>query len=213
MKARLITFGTVLVVMMMMTAGVAVAVHLQPSNTDSQNVNWFADGTDTGGDSFLTRTEGMLLASVEAAGLEPGDVYTVWWVVFNNPAGCSASCGEDDIFVDGDPAKGLNVAGVEAAQIGIGNATGNIAKSDGTAEFGARLKRNDGDASGHQILFPAGLDGDGVLTASGNDAEVHLVIQGHGQARGGNQLLSQLTYFEAGCTPFCEDVQFSVHLP
>ncbi len=212
MKARLITFGTVLVAIMMI-AGVAVAVHLQPSNTDSQNVRWFADDTDTGGDSFLTRTPGMLLASVEAAGLEPGDVYTVWWVVFNNPAGCSDACGEDDIFVDGDPAKGLNVDGVEAAQIGIGNATGNIAKSDGTAEFGARLKINDGDASGHQILFPAGLAGESVLTASGDDAEVHLIIQGHGQARGGKQLLSQLTYVETGCTPLCADIQFTVHLP
>jgi hypothetical protein len=213
MKARLITFGTVLVVMMMMTAGVAVAVHLQPSNTDSQNVLWFADETDTGGDSFLTRTPGMLLASVEAAGLEPGDVYTVWWVVFNDPAGCSDACGEDDIFVDGDPAKGLNVLGIQLAQIGIGNATGNIAKSDGTAEFGARLKRNDGDASGHQILFAAGLAGESVLTASGDDAEVHLIIQGHGQARGGKQLLSQLTYVETGCTPLCADIQFTVHLP
>jgi hypothetical protein len=209
MKSRTGVFSAVLVVMMMI-AGVAVAGHLQPSNTDSQNVYWFADETDTGGDSFLTRTEGMLLASVEAAGLEPGDAYTVWWVVFNNPAGCSAPCGEDDIFTaEGD----LNVPGVIAAEIGIGNATGNIAKSDGTAEFGARLKRNDGDASGHQILFPAGLAGDSVLTASGDDAEVHLIIQGHGQARGGPQLLSQLTFVETGCTPFCADIQFTVHLP
>ena len=210
MKSRTGVFSAVLVGTMMI-AGVAVAGgHLQPSNTDAQNVYWFADGTYTGGDSFLTRTDGMVLASVEAAGLNPGDAYTVWWIVFNNPAGCSAPCGENDIFT---PEGDLNAEGVIAAQIGVGNATGNVAKSDGTAEFGARLKRNDGDASGHQILFPAGLAGDSVLTASGDDAEIHLVFQSHGQARGGPQLMSQLTYVETGCTPFCEDIQFSVHLP
>ena len=52
-----------------------------------------------------------------------------------------------------------------------------------------------------------------LLTASGNDAEVHLIIQSHGQARGGPQLLGQLTYAETGCTLFCADVQFAVHQP
>lgn len=219
MKTRTAIFGVALLALMMI-AGVAVAAgHLQPSNTDTQDVYWFADGSSTGGESNLTRTDGMVLASVEAEGLTPGDVYTVWWVVFNNPDACSApGCGEDDIFAGGNPANGLNVAGVEAAGIGVGNATANIAKANGTAEFGARLKRGD-TASDHQILFPAGLefDEDGnpgpLLTASGNDAEVHLVIQSHGQARGGPQLLEQLTYVETGCTPFCEDVQFTVHQP
>jgi hypothetical protein len=213
MKTRTAIFGVALLALMMI-AGVAVAAgHLQPSNTDTQDVYWFADGSGTGGESNLTRTDGMVLAAVEAQGLTPGDAYTVWWVVFNNPDACSApGCGEDDIFADGNPENGLNVEGVKAAGIGVGNATANIAKANGTAEFGARLKRSD-TMSDHQILFPAGLEGGALLTASGNDAEVHLVIQSHGQARGGPQLLKQLTYVEMGCTPFCEDVQFTIHRP
>jgi len=213
MRGRTSAFG-VMTVALVMIAGIAVAGHLQPSTTDVQNVLWFADQSDTLGDSVLTRIDGMVLASIEGAGLKPGNAYTVWWVVFNNPTACSdGACGEDDIFVDGDPANGLNVPGVIAAEISVGNATGNVAKGDGTAEFGARLKRNDGNASGHQILFPAGLAGDSVLTASGNDAEVHIVIQNHGRARGGQQLSSQLSTVETGCTPFCADIQFAVHLP
>lgn len=214
MRGRKSVLGA-LTVALMMIAGVAVAAgHLQASTTDVQNVLWFADASDTGGDSLLTRTDGMVLVTIEAADLVPGNAYTVWWVVFNNPAACSdGACGEDDIFVGGDPANDPNFPGIMAAEISVGSATGNVAKADGTAEFGGRLKRNDGNASGHQILFPAGLSGDSVLTASGHDAEIHMVIQNHGKARGGGQLLDQLTFFETGCTPFCEDVQFSMHLP
>lgn len=213
MRGRISVLG-VMTVVLVMIAGVAVAGHLQSSTTDVQSVKLFEDESSTGGESVLTRTEGMVLASIEAAGLEPGNAYTVWWVVFNNPGACSDGvCGEDDIFVGGNPENGPNFAGIAAAQIAVGNATGNVAKSDGTAEFGARLKRNDGSTSGHQILFGAGGTGDSVLTASGNDAEVHIVIQSHGQARGGKQLSNQLSLVETGCTPFCADVQFSVHLP
>ena len=209
-------FAGVVMTVVMMIAGVAFAAgHLQPSTTDTQNVYLFADGSDTGGDSFLTRTPGMVLATVEAANLTPGDAYTVWWIVFNNPGACTPEveagppvCGEDDIFTD----TGLNIPQVIAAGIGVGNATGNIAKADGTAEFGARLKQDD-DSGAHQILFPAGLAGDVLLTAGGNDAEIHLVIQNHGKARGGPQQLSQLAYVETGCTPLCSDVQFTVHKP
>lgn len=210
MRQRIPVLG-ILTIALVMVAGVAVAAtHQQPSITDSQNVLRFADGSDTGGDSNLTRTDDMVLLSVEATDLVPGNVYTVWWVVFNNPGACSVPCGEDDIF---QPDGNMNVEGVMAAQVGVGSATGNVAKSDGTAEFGGVLVQNDGDASGHQILFPAGLAGDSILTASGNVAEVHIVIQSHGQARGGPQLAKQLSAFETACTPFCEDIQFSVHLP
>lgn len=213
MRGRKSVLG-VMTVVLMMIAGVAVAGHLQSSTTDVQSVKLFEDESSTGGESVLTRTEGMVLATIEAAGLEPGYAYTVWWVVFNNPGACSdGACGEDDIFIDGNPENGLNVDGVKAAEISVGNATGNVAKSDGTAEFGARLKRNDGNASGHQILFGAGLSSDSVLTASGEDAEVHIVIQSHGQARGAEQLSDQLSLVETGCTPACEDIQFAVHLP
>ena len=211
MGKRLSVLGAAGIVFVASIGVAAAAGHLQTSATDAQPVSWFADGSDTGGRSYLTRTEGMLFSSIEADNLTPGNAYTVWWIVFNDPDKCSApGCGEDDIFNEDST---LNTQGVMEAKISVGNATGNIAKSDGTAEFGAQLTRDGGNADGHQILFPAGLQGDSVLTASGNDAEVHVVVQNHGRARGGSQLLSQLSYFESGCTPLCSDVQFSVHRP
>lgn len=194
----------------MMIGGTAIAAgHLQPSTTNVESTSWFADGSPAGGKSILTRTDTMVVATVEAANLVPGDAHTLWFVVFNEPANCSDGvCGEDDIF---GPDGNLNEDGIVAAQIGIGNASGNVAKSNGTAEFGAVLRQGVNDD--HQVLFPAGFDGASLLTADPDDAEVHLVVQTHGQARGGSQLATQLTYVEAACTPFCGDIQFSVHAP
>ena len=210
MKKRLGILGAMILAIMMIASVAVAAGHLQASNTDVKNTYWFADETDADGKSVLTRTPNMVTLAVEAANLEAGDAYTVWWVVFNNPIACSEECGENDIFDD----DGLNVDQVMAAEIGVGNATGNVAKEDGTAEFGGILRPGAFAATGHQMLFPAGLTGDALLTAgNGDDAEIHIIIQNHGRARGGPQLLNQLTYVETGCTPFCEDVQFSVHLP
>jgi hypothetical protein len=184
------------------------------ADTDTQSVNWFSDGSPSGGWSHLTRTGGMIVVTVEAAQLVSGDAHTLWWIVFNTPSGCSApGCGENDIFL---PTGDLNVDGVLAAGIAIGNATGNIAKADGTLEFGGRLVRG-GGAAGHQVLFtPADFGGDGggsVLYAGAeDDAEVHLILQSHGEARGGPKLLEQLSYVDSNCTPTCEDRQFTVHL-
>jgi len=211
MRKRLGVLGAAFLAIMMVASVAVAAGHLQPSMTDVQDTSWFADGEPADGTSILTRTDTMITSTVEGANLVPGNVHTIWFVVFNNPAACSGGeCGEDDIFTGPD----LNVDGVIAAQIGIGNATGNIAKADGTAEFGAVLRSGDYAATGHQLLFPAGLDGDELLI-DGNTkgAEVHIIVQDHGQARGGPQLLNQLTYVETGCTPYCEDIQFSVHKP
>ena len=210
MRKRLAILGSVLLAMMMVASVAVAAGHLQSSTTDVQGTYWFADETSADGKSILTRTDNMITSTVEAENLIAGNAFTVWFVVFNNPDACTDPCGEDDIFTD----TGLNVPGVMAAKIGVGNATANIAKADGTAEFGAVLRPGDYAATGHQLLFPAGLEGNALLLdGNGEDAEVHIIIQDHGRARGGPQLLNQLTYVETGCTPYCEDIQFSVHLP
>ncbi len=173
------------------------------ADTDTQPVLWFADASLTGGMSHLTRTTDTILVTVEVVGLVPGDAVTLWWVVFNNPAGCGAACGDDEF----DP----NGPGFGPAQVAVGNATGNVVKSDGTLEFGGILRQGINDD--HQILFGAGGDGVNLLTVAPDDAEVHIVVQIHGEARGGPKLREQLTFFEANCTPSCADVQFAVHQP
>ena len=157
------------------------------------------------GKSILTRYNNMVLVSIEAAGLEPGDAVTLWWVVWNNPQGCSDGICGDDEFNPGN--EGLLVA----AEAAVGNASGNVVKSNGTMEFGGVLRKNTMDD--HQVVFGAGFSSPYLLTVDPQDAEVHMVLQNHGQGRGGKKLREQLTYFEANCTPDCEDVQFSVHLP
>lgn len=210
MRAKRSSFTVAVGLVVMMIGGAAVAAgHLQASTTDVQRTYWFADESDAGGKSILTRTDTMVVATVEAANLVPGDAHTLWFVVFNEPEDCSDGvCGEDDIFL---PDGNLNEAGIVAAQIAIGNATGNVAKPNGSAEFGGILRQ--GVLDDHQVLFPAGFDGASLLTADPDDAEVHLVVQTHGRVRGGPQLATQLTYFEAACTPLCGDIQFSVHAP
>ncbi len=172
--------------------------------TDGQPILSFADQSDTGGESFLTRDGDTVLVTVEAQGLTPGNAVTLWWVVFNNPDGCSGGVCGDDEFNPGN--EGL----LGSAQVAVGNASGNVVKSNGTLEFGGVLRRNTMDD--HQVLFGAGFSSPYLLTVDPNDAEIHLVVQVHGQARGGKKLREQLTYFEANCTPTCSDVQFSMHL-
>jgi hypothetical protein len=149
----------------------------------------------------------MVLITLEATGLNPGDAVTLWWVVWNNPAGCTdLICGDDEF----DDETGAALAEAGAA---VGNATGNVVKSDGTLEFGATLRQDANDPE-HQVVFNNGFDPDGsILTVEPDEAEFHVVVQTHGQGRGGKKLREQLAYLEANCTPACADVQFAVHLP
>jgi hypothetical protein len=218
MKARLVAFGTLLVAIMMIAGAAIAGIGPTTSTTDGQELANFADGTDAGdGVSHLTRTSEEALIVVEADELNAGEAHTLWWIVFNNPSACTDDeCGEDDIFLNtGDP----NAAQIAAARIAIGNATGNIARSDGTIELGSRLQGYAPNApqvdDDHQILFvPSDFGGVGnnLLTVRPNDAEVHVILQGHGHARGGPQLLKQLSQEAYGCTPNCVDLQFAVHL-
>ncbi len=167
-----------------------------PSTTDTVPLQLIPSGATTGcgGESHLTRTDDSLFIVVESCDLVPGDAYTLWWVVFNDPTECASH-----------PCTGFDF-GNSLVGGSVGNASGNIAKSDGTMEFGGALRQDAGE-DGHEILF-----GD-MLTADPHDAEVHIVVQSHGQGRGGEKLRQQLTYFEANCTPVCADLQFAIHQP
>jgi hypothetical protein len=184
----------------LLLGGVATA------DTQDVDVQWFSDGSPSGGTSYMTRLEDTVLLTLEATGLNPGDAITLWWVVFNNPAGCTGGvCGDDEF--DDDTGAALAAAGAA-----VGNASGNVVKSDGSLEFGATLHQGMNDPE-HQVIFNAYFDDNGsILTAEPSAAEIHLIVQSHGKGRGGKKLREQLAYFEANCTPACADVQFAVHL-
>jgi hypothetical protein len=71
------------------------------------------------------RVDGRVMTTVNYAGIP----YTVWWVIFNNPAGCidPEDCGPADLAAD---------AG-KAADVAIFNASGAISAMDGMGIGGA----------------------------------------------------------------------------
>lgn len=97
---------------------------------------------------------------------------------------------------------------------------------DGTVvNPGGRFALNGGLAEGavptgtNQIVIGLADDGElvpgpvtGLEDAQG--AEVHIVLQDHGQAHDNPALLaSQLSGFNTACNPECTDIQFAVHMP
>jgi len=60
-----------------------------------------ADGTPAAGDvagkADLKRSKEGVNLTVRTTGLEPGNAYTIWWVIFNDPEACSPTgCSDAD---------------------------------------------------------------------------------------------------------------------
>lgn len=156
------------------------------ADTDTQPFLELDENGDIGGPaigslSHATRTENMILVTAEVSGLTPGDATTLWFFVVN-----------------GDGAEAL------------GNASGNVVKSDGTLEYGAVLREGTNE-DGHEVIFSDNPGGELLTDAA--TALVVLVVQTHGQARGGKKLREQLSQLVANCTPSCSDVQIVFHFP
>lgn len=202
---------------------VAIAVPLSAQDMGSadepivavQNVLW--QGTDMvveDAEAVLVRMHHGLSMTIHTTGLEPGHVYTIWWVIFNQPENCSDGvCGPNDVFLMDDEGQfiltddGLrqpNVAGIEMTQSSVLRATGNIGYENGTSVFKAHLPI--GDTTDDMDFGPALLDSMG--------SEVHLIIRSHGPII--PELLNeQLMTAWGGCPdPYdrspCEDIQIAI---
>jgi len=161
----------------------------------------------THGYGMLMRGENWIQTQISTSGLPEG-AYTVWWVVFNNPAACDGPCGEDDL---------LN----EDAQVSIFYTDGGLVQEDGIGNFVDR----------HTIGDPLGLSGEQHILGDGMfdpmRAEVHNVIKYHGPAAADPEALFDQTYTLLGVCmenanavdlgdPFgvqCFDPQAIVHMP
>lgn len=117
-----------------------------------------------GATATLTRYEDAVALRVDTQDLPPG-AYTVWWIVFNNPAGCMGGCGEDDLFRP-------------EAQTSIFWATGGIVEDDGVGSFRAFVRELEMLAAPGKVVFPGT---GGLLDA--HTAEVHVAIKLHGEVR------------------------------
>ena len=138
------------------------------------------------GTSDLVRTVDGISMNIDTTDLPVG-AYTVWWIIFNNPAGCSdGACGENDV---------LPPPGTAEAQVSALWATGGIVGPDRMGHFSASIGVGL-DAAPGQVLF-----GDGVTNPMGS--EVHLVVRYHGPAMwsDADTLLAQMYTFQGFCTP------------
>ncbi|NIR32563.1 MAG: hypothetical protein GWN84_25320, partial [Gammaproteobacteria bacterium] len=111
----------------------AVVFSAQAGNQGGKRTYQTADLQDLETDAFragaatLVRTRNEVWASLSSTDLDPAAAYTVWWVVFNNPAACFGPCGLDD----------LDSPSVDA---GVFYAAGFVTDMGGTANASFHLK-------------------------------------------------------------------------
>jgi hypothetical protein len=150
----------------------------------------------THGYGMLIRGEDWIQAQISTSGLPEG-TYTVWWIVFNNPAACDGPCDMDDL---------LN----EDAQVSVFYAAGGMVRENGIGNFVARYTI--GDFLG--LPGPQHVLGDGMFDPM--RAEIHNVIKYHGPASDDPEVLSEQVYTLLGaCTENANAVDlgepFGVH--
>ncbi len=163
------------------------------------------------GSSSLVRTDRGSSARLATGALTPDHVVTMWWVVFNDPAGCEAG-------IPGASSCGPQDARAGRGAITIMRAAGRIADRDGEARYGAHARI--GDTSG-------ALTGPGLVAP--RHAEVILALKSHGPRIPG-LVSDQLHTFAGGCADSsdappgappqlvgpagpndCAEIQISVH--
>lgn len=181
--------------------GALVVQEAQPVHADSAKTSiqpMVDTGTGSvipGTGSILVRTKDAVGMTLHSFGLVPGNVYTAWFGIFNNPRACAT-----------DPCTGDDLANPHVRGVVL-NATGQIAGKDGTADFGGF--KAVGDPTGREESLGTAMALEKPLKAA-----IYLVVRSHGPALDGADLQAQLTMFNGGCPPNnCEDVQIAFHLP
>jgi hypothetical protein len=134
-----------------------------------------------GASATLTRYNGAVQYNITTNNLDAGAAYTNWWIIWNDPSECNGACDGGDLFIAGNS---------------ILWATGRVLDNEGNAQFSALLHENSFPG---QVLFGSGL-------TDAENAEIHVVIQAHGQVN--PTLVYDQTHYEgAGCNPTCVDQQ------
>lgn len=155
------------------------------ANVDRVPMRWHMQSGNphlslVGGDATaqLVRTANGISYSIRTEGLRPGHAYTVWVIVINNPAACTASpCSPQDILQNADTNSQVTYGG------------GHVVGDDGKAGFGGHLSTGP---------IPAGwLANRGLENPLG--ADVHLVLNDHGPVL--TEFMPEMIQtYRAGCT-------------
>jgi hypothetical protein len=124
--------------------------------------------TPANGAAYLIRSRNDLQGRVMLADLNPGHAYTVWWIIFNEPSGCSTQpCTPGVDFGAGDAA--IHYAGSGIAASG----------GDGGGVLNVSFETRDGAPPTGEFFVP-GLPEVGLTHNSGFKAEVHFLMIDHG---------------------------------
>lgn len=172
------------------------------------------DGSEVeGGFARLTRYENGATVAFNTSNLVAGDVYTVWWVIFNDPQNCSnGACDLDDIFAMEDGSiprddvgnRVMNMDAIAQANISVQHASGALSV-DGSLSASASLSEG---------IVPGIVFGPGLIDSQ--SAEIHLVVRTHGPLQA-DAYADQLSTFGGGCEPMdaapCDDVQYAIFMP
>lgn len=215
-KIQLFIFALIIAVVTFAAMQVASAV-AAGANKSTEDVTWWWDADNSIGSAKLVRQDNGLNANFKTSDLPAGQAVTLWFIVFNNPAGCATSpCSI--------PADVFNPAAQADFLHGGGHVTGG-----GMNTFAGHLSVGDISGSGMlEIGFPELAIG--LLDPQA--AEVHLALHSHGPALTGQDLVAQLSSFTGGCVTFngpdgfaasmddvpdaegeCSTIQRSVHQP
>jgi hypothetical protein len=200
LRRRTSVFGImVLALMMMSSTAMAHTVSLDPDPgfwlSDPEGVDGVS-GVEQGdvvegGAGSATVSHNRARIKVKTTGLEPGHVYTMWVVYFNDSSLCVDGCNGSD----------LPVAGA-----GVIWGAGRIAEENGQATFVATLR--DGDGAEYVGNSPPPPFAFAAFEAGPNN-EFHIVIRSHGPTIAG-EIRAQLTTFGGGCEvnvgPFPEQI-------
>jgi hypothetical protein len=139
--------------------------------------------------SILHRNDTGVAMRIDTRALPVG-TYTVWWVIWNDPAECATlPCGPGDIGAPGN-AIGFAVGGIQPSRNGKFTPAAGLTVGDPT-----------------NMLF-------GMLTDP-HSAEIHLVVQWHGPIVPEIVHLQIQSPPGGACHPDtgCPDLQSSIHLP
>lgn len=171
------------------------------STHQASNAHVFGTDIAVAGAGTLLRDEDSIELRVMMDGLDSNSVYTLWWIIFNNPEECidgtaPALCGAGDLNPDRD---GMDMNPVDR---GVRNAAAFISSPSGTGNTTGELEV--GPA-------PAGAAGFGQLNDAAG-AEIHIIIQTHGRPMVGS-VAQQMYIPGAACNRKCEDQFAIVFLP
>lgn len=115
--------------------------------------------------STVTRTARGATATMDLAEIRPNHVFTLWWVVYNNPEQCSATpCPADELF---NPDTGASFFGAGSGR--VSDAFGHVRLEAGIVAGAGLPEDVEGVFLGEGLTDPLG-------------AEIQLVVRDHGNA-------------------------------